>query len=197
MQDERFEKQMQFALEIDKEKNIFRQTHLSGGGRQENDAEHAWHMAFLIYLLKEYSTAPIDVAKTMVMALLHDVVEIDAGDTYAYDEQAIASQTEREQAAAKRIFGLLPADQAELCLSLFNEFEDNQTPEARFAHAIDNLQPVLLNNSNDGADWRAHEVTKSQIEKRQQKTKLGSTKIWEYVLSIIEENVKKGNLKNE
>ena len=197
MQDERFEKQMQFALEIDKEKNIFRQTHLSGGGRQENDAEHAWHMAFLIYLLKEYSTAPIDVAKTMVMALLHDVVEIDAGDTYAYDEQAIASQTEREQAAAKRIFGLLPADQAELCLSLFNEFEDNQTPEARFAHAIDNLQPVLLNNSNDGADWRAHEVTKSQIEKRQQKTKLGSTKIWEYVLSIIDENVKKGNLKNE
>ena len=197
MQDERFEKQMQFALEIDKEKNIFRQTHLSGGGRQENDAEHAWHMAFLIYLLKEYSTAPIDVAKTMVMALLHDVVEIDAGDTYAYDEQAIASQTEREQAAAKRIFGLLPADQAELCLSLFNEFEDNQTPEARFAHAIDNLQPVLLNNSNDGADWRAHKVTKSQIEKRQQKTKLGSTKIWEYVLSIIDENVKKGNLKNE
>ena len=178
MQDERFEKQMQFALEIDKEKNIFRQTHLSGGGRQENDAEHAWHMAFLIYLLKEYSTAPIDVAKTMVMALLHDVVEIDAGDTYAYDEQAIASQTEREQAAAKRIFGLLPADQAELCLSLFNEFEDNQTPEARFAHAIDNLQPVLLNNSNNGADWRAHKVTKSQIEKRQQKTKLGSTKIW-------------------
>lgn len=197
MQDERFEKQMQFALEIDKEKNIFRQTHLSGGGRQENDAEHAWHMAFLIYLLKEYSNAPIDVAKTMVMALLHDVVEIDAGDTYAYDEQAIASQTEREQAAAKRIFGLLPADQAELCLSLFNEFEDNQTPEARFAHAIDNLQPVLLNNSNNGADWRAHEVTKSQIEKRQQKTKLGSTKIWEYVLSIIDENVKKGNLKNE
>ena len=197
MQDERFEKQMQFALEIDKEKNIFRQTHLSGGGRQENDAEHAWHMAFLIYLLKEYSTAPIDVAKTMGMALLHDVVEIDAGDTYAYDEQAIASQTEREQAAAKRIFGLLPADQAELCLSLFNEFEDNQTPEARFAHAIDNLQPVLLNNSNDGADWRAHKVTKSQIEKRQQKTKLGSTKIWEYVLSIIDENVKKGNLKNE
>ena len=197
MQDERFEKQMQFALEIDKEKNIFRQTHLSGGGRQENDAEHAWHMAFLIYLLKEYSNAPIDVAKTMAMALLHDVVEIDAGDTYAYDEQAIASQAEREQAAAKRIFGLLPADQAELCLSLFNEFEDNQTPEARFAHAIDNLQPVLLNNSNDGADWRAHEVSKSQIEKRQQKTKLGSTKIWEYVLSIINENVKKGNLKNE
>lgn len=197
MQDERFEKQMQFALEIDKEKNIFRQTHLSGGGRQENDAEHAWHMAFLIYLLKEYSNAPIDVAKTMVMALLHDVVEIDAGDTYAYDEQALASQAEREQAAAKRIFGLLPADQAELCLSLFNEFEDNQTPEARFAHAIDNLQPVLLNNSNNGADWRAHEVSKSQIEKRQQKTKLGSTKIWEYVLSIIDENVKKGNLKNE
>jgi putative hydrolase of HD superfamily len=197
MQDERFEKQMQFALEIDKEKNIFRQTHLSGGGRQENDAEHAWHMAFLIYLLKEYSNAPIDVAKTMVMALLHDVVEIDAGDTYAYDEQALASQAEREQAAAKRIFGLLPTDQAELCLSLFNEFEDNQTPEARFAHAIDNLQPVLLNNSNNGADWRAHEVTKSQIEKRQQKTKLGSTKIWEYVLSIIDENVKKGNLKNE
>lgn len=197
MQDERFEKQMQFALEIDKEKNIFRQTHLSGGGRQENDAEHAWHMAFLIYLLKEYSNAPIDVAKTMVMALLHDVVEIDAGDTYAYDEQAIASQAEREQAAAKRIFGLLPADQAELCLSLFNEFEDNQTPEARFAHAIDNLQPVLLNNSNNGADWRAHEVTKSQIEKRQQKTKLGSTKIWEYVLSIIDENVKKGNLKDD
>ena len=119
MDQERFEKQLRFILEVDREKNILRQTHLSGGGRQENDAEHAWHMAVMAYLLREYANEPIDLAKTMMMILIHDVVEIDAGDTYAYDEAAAATQREREEAAAERLFGLLPEDQGRELRELF------------------------------------------------------------------------------
>ncbi|MBQ5709367.1 MAG: HD domain-containing protein, partial [Anaerotignum sp.] len=137
MDRKRFEKQMAFILEADKEKNILRQTHLSGGGRQENDAEHAWHMAMMIYLLKEYANEPIDLAKTMMMALIHDIVEIDAGDTYAYDETAMASQAERERMAADRIFGLLPDDQRDELRALFEEFEAGETAEAKFARTMD------------------------------------------------------------
>jgi len=197
MKDERFEKQVQFILEADKEKNIFRQTHLSNHGRQENDAEHAWHMALMIYLLREYANKEIDLAKTMMMALIHDIVEIDAGDTYAYDAEGLVTQKEREEMAARRIFGLLPADQGKELRALFDEFEAYETPEARFAHAMDNFQPLLLNNSNDGGDWKAHGVSKSQVLKRNAKTGTGSAKIGEYVQNIIEENVKKGNLKDE
>ncbi|MBP3629191.1 MAG: HD domain-containing protein, partial [Anaerotignum sp.] len=154
MDKERFEKQVAFILEVDKEKNILRQTHLSGHGRQENDAEHAWHMAMMIYLLKEYANEPIDLAKTMMMALIHDIVEIDAGDTYAYDAAAMETQAERERLAAERIFGLLPDDQKEELKGLFEEFEAGETAEAKFARTMDNMQPLLLNNSNDGGDWR-------------------------------------------
>ena len=180
---DRFEKQIAFILEADKEKNILRQTHLSGHGRRENDAEHAWHMAMMIYLLKEYANEKIDLAKTMMMALIHDIVEIDAGDTYAYDSSALATQREREEKAAQRIFGLLPEDQRHELRSLFEEFEANETAEARFAHAMDNFQPLLLNNSNDGGDWRAHSVTRDQIMGRQSKTALGSREIWDYSLT--------------
>lgn len=194
MKDERFEKQLQFVLEIDKEKNILRQTHLSGQGRRENDAEHAWHMAVMIYLLKEYANEEIDLAKAMMMALIHDLVEIDAGDTYAYDEQGLKTQKEREEKAADRIFGLLPEEQGAELRTLFNEFESLSTPEARFVRAMDNLQPLILNHSNDGGDWKMHHVSRSMVEKRHAATELGSKAISEYAMKLIDENVKKGNL---
>lgn len=197
MNKERFQKQIDFILEADKEKNIFRQTHLSGHGRRENDAEHAWHMAMMIYLLKEYSNEPFDVARAMMMALIHDVVEIDAGDTYAYDEAGLATQREREEAAAERIFGLLPDDQRDELRGLFEEFEAYETPESRFAHVMDNFQPLLLNDSNDGGDWKEHEVCKSQVMKRQSKNQLGSELIWGYVENLINKNVRNGNIRDE
>ena len=197
MDAERFERQVAFILEADKEKNILRQTHLSGHGRRENDAEHAWHMAMMIYLLKEYSNEEIDVAKAMMMALIHDIVEIDAGDTYAYDAQGLESQKDREECAAQRIFGMLPDDQRDELRALFEEFEEARTPEARFARAMDNFQPLLLNNSNGGADWKEHNVNKAQVVGRHYMTHLGSEEIWEYSQAIIDANVSKGNIRSE
>lgn len=196
MAEKRLEDQMKFLLEIDKEKNILRQTHLSGHGRRENDAEHAWHMAIMIYLLREYANEKIDLAKTMMMALIHDIVEIDAGDTYAYDTAALATQQEREAKAAQRIFGLLPEDQREEMLALFQEFEDYETPEARFAHVLDNLQPLMLNDSNNGGDWREHQVKKSQVYKRNARTSTGSETLWAYMEGLIQGNVEKGNIQD-
>lgn len=193
--DERLKQQLEFALEIDKEKNIFRQTHLSGHGRNENDAEHAWHMAIMAYLLKEYANEPVDIAKVMLMCLIHDIVEIDAGDTYAYDEEALKTQKVREDAAKERIFSILPEEQKEELMALFDEFEEFATPESKFAHAMDNLQPLMLNNSNDGGDWRRHEVCAEQVYGRQNKTRLGSEKLYEITKQIIEENIEKGNIK--
>ena len=197
MTDQRLKQQMDFLLEVDKEKNIFRQTHLSGGGRAENDAEHAWHMALMIYLLREYANQDFDPLKAIVMALIHDVVEIDAGDTYAYDDVGLATQQEREAKAARRIFGLLPQDQRDEMLALFREFEDYETPEARFAHVLDNLQPLMLNHANNGGDWRAHQVKKSQIYKRNAKTAAGSQTLWAYMEDMVAENIKKGNIRDE
>ena len=197
MDKQRFEKQLAFILEIDKEKNIFRQTHLSNHGRQENDAEHAWHMAIMIYLLKEYANEQFDIAKAMMMALIHDIVEIDAGDTYAYDTIGLKTQKEREKRAADRIFGILPDDQKKELKSLFEEFEAFKNSEAKFAHEMDNFQPLLLNNSNDGSDWIKHNVDKNQVIQRQKKTKLGSLDIWEYIKKIIDINIKKGNIKDK
>lgn len=197
MDKERFEKQLAFILEADKEKNILRQTHITGYARRENDAEHAWHMAMMIYLLKEYSNEEFDVAKAMMMALIHDIVEIDAGDTYAYDTAALETQKEREERAAERIYGLLPDDQRDELRALFEEFEAGETAEARFAKTMDNFQPLLLNDSNGGADWREHEVTKSQVVGRQRRSIIGSKEIWEYTSELIDKNVKKGNIKDE
>ena len=193
--EERLKCQLDFALEIDKEKNIFRQTHLSGHGRNENDAEHAWHMAIMAYLLKEYANEPVDIAKVMLMCLIHDIVEIDAGDTYAYDEGALKTQKAREDAAKERIFSILPDEQKEEFTALFDEFEGFATPESKFAHAMDNLQPLMLNNSNDGGDWRRHEVCAEQVYGRQNKTRLGSEKLYEITKQIIDENIEKGNIK--
>ena len=191
----RLKSQLAFALEIDKVKNIFRQTHLSSHGRNENDAEHSWHMAVMAYLLREYANEEVDIAKVMLMCLLHDIVEIDAGDTYAYDEEGLKTQKAREDAAKERIFSILPEEQKAEFTALFDEFDAYETAESKFVHAIDNLQPLILNDSNNGGDWQEHDVTVEQVYKRQGKTKLGSVKLFEITDEIIQDNVRKGNLK--
>ncbi len=193
----RLEKQMAFALKIDEEKNILRQTHLSHHGRRENDAEHAWHMSIMAYLLKEYANEEIDLAHTMMMCLIHDIVEIEAGDTYAYDEEGKKTQAAREALAADHLFGLLPEDQKQEMIALFNEFEESKTPEAKFAHAMDNLQPFMLNDANDGGDWREHGVTKTQVYGRQSRTAEGSLALYEYTDKILQKHITKGDIKDE
>lgn len=195
--DERLTKQLRFACEIDKEKNIFRQTHLTGHGRRENDAEHAWHMAVMAYLLKEYSNEPVDIAKVMIMCLIHDIVEIDAGDTYAYDEEAKKTQKEREEKAKERIFSILPEEQKAELTAIFDEFEESKTAEAKFARAMDNLQPLILNDSNGGSDWREHGVSADKVYARQVRTKAGSEKLYEITDEIIKKHIELGNLKSE
>lgn len=194
--DERLQQQLDFALEIDKEKNIFRQTHLSGHGRNENDAEHAWHMAIMAYIFREYSNEEIDISKVILMCLIHDIVEIDAGDTYAYDEDRLKTQQAREDAAKERIFSLLPEDQKNELMALFDEFEAYETAESKFAHAMDNLQPLMLNNSNGGSDWKEHGVTAAQVYGRQGKTVSGSKKLFEVIDGIIKDNISKGSIKS-
>lgn len=189
---ERLEKQIKFIKEIDKEKTIKRQTLLTNGMQKEDDAQHAWHMAIMTLLLSEYANEEIDILKTISMLLIHDIVEIDAGDTYAYDQEGIKTQRERETKAADRIFGLLPEDQKEKFRMLWEEFENNETPEAHFAHTMDNFQPVMLNDATNGKMWKENGVHLSQILKRNEKTKLGSKILWEYSYkNFIEPNIKK------
>lgn len=192
---ERLEQQFRFILEIDKEKFIGRQTYLSDGQRKENDAEHAWHMALMVVLLSEYANEEIDVLKTMTMLLLHDIVEIDAGDTYAYDEAGKANQEQREREAADRIFALLPEDQGKKLRGLWEEFEAQETPEAKFARTMDNLQPMMLNAATDGKAWTEHDVHLSQIMKRNQRTHLGSEALWAYAQErFLKPNVERGRI---
>lgn len=195
--EDRLRRQIDFILEIDKEKNITRQTHLTGHGRNENDAEHAWHMAIMAYLLKEYSNENVDIAKVMIMCLIHDIVEIDAGDTYAYDAEGLKTQKAREDAAKERIYHLLPEDQAEEMIALFDEFEASETAESKFAHAMDNFQPLLLNNSNGGADWKEHGVCASKVYGRQAKTRPGSEVLYEATDEILQDNIRKGIFRPE
>ena len=193
--DSRIEKQLAFALEIDKVKNVLRQTHLSGHGRRENDSEHSWHMALMAYLLREYANEQVDISKVMLMCLIHDIVEIDAGDTYAYDTENLKTQKQREDQAKQRIFSMLPEEQKTEFIALFDEFEAYETPESKFAHAMDNLQPLILNNSNNGSDWREHGVCAEQVYARQSKTKLGSEKLYEVIDAILKDNIDNGNIK--
>ena len=194
----RLDKQFDFIREIDKEKFIGRQTYLSDACRKENDAEHAWHMAIMTLLLSEYANEKIDVLKTVTMLLIHDLVEIDAGDTYAYDEEAKKSKEVRELAAADRIYGLLPEDQQKKLRALWEEFEANETPEARFAHSMDNIQPIMLNHATDGKAWVEHDVRVSQVLKRNQITPLGSEELWEYAKeNFIRPSLDKGRLKKD
>lgn len=193
--DERLKKQLKFILEIDKEKNIFRQTHLSGHGRNENDAEHAWHMAIMAYLLKEYSNEKVDIGRVMIMCLIHDVVEIDAGDTYAFDAEGMKTRKAREDAAKERIYSLLPDDQKEELQKIFDEYEECETAEAKFVRAMDNLQPLLLNNSNHGSDWKEHQVTAEQVYGRHIKTREGSQVLFELTDALLKEHIENGNIR--
>lgn len=191
----RLEKQIAFLTEVDKEKNIFRQTYLADGKRKENDAEHSWHLALSAVLLKEHMKAEADLTKVMVMVLIHDLVEIDAGDTYAYDEVGAATKREREVKAADRIFGLLPEDQETYFRSLWEEFEAYETAEAKFAHLLDNFQPLLLNDASDGRSWAEHGVHKSQVCRRNERIPETSEIVWEKMLEIMDKHIEKGNLK--
>ena len=195
MMDNRLKKQFEFCLEADKEKYIERQTYLSDGVRKENDAEHAWHMAVMTLILGEYANEKIDLLKTISMILIHDIVEIDAGDTYAYDEEKKKSQKSRELAAADRIFAMLPEDQQQKFRQLWEEFEAAETPEAKFARAMDNVQPIMLNNTTNGKSWEERSIRLSQILKRNQITPEGSGKLWDYMQeNFIKPNVDNGKI---
>ena len=159
----RLEQQMNFIIEIDKLKEIVRQTYISSAERKETDAEHAWHFAIMAVLLAEYANEPVDVMKVVKMALIHDLVEIDAGDTYLYDEEGAKTKADRENKAADRLFHMLPEDQGEEFDSIWREFEERKTPEARFAAALDRLQPVMLNDATNGKAWEEHGITEEQV----------------------------------
>lgn len=189
-----FEKQISFIMELDKIKKITRQTYLSDGSRKENDAEHSWHLALMAVLLKEYANEEVDLAKVIPMVLLHDLVEIDAGDTYAYDQAGLATQRARETKAADRIFGMLPEDQGAKFRNLWEEFEAYETAEAKFAHVLDNCQPLLLNDASGGKSWKEHTVHKSQIYKRNEHTAEGSREIWEYMQQLIDKHIQLGHV---
>lgn len=195
--DERLKKQLDFLLEIDKSKEVIRQTYLSDGSRKENDAEHSWHLAIMAILLSEYANEDIDVLKTVSMVLIHDLVEIDAGDTYAYDVEGNKTKKEREIRAADRIFKILPKDQADKLRALWEEFERGDTPESIFAAALDKTQPVILTDNQGGKSWMEHGVKKSQISKRTEYVKEGSKELGEYINEAIKRNVEKGLLKDE
>lgn len=195
MDKERLNKQFQFCLEADKEKFIKRQTYLSDGIHKENDAEHAWHMALMTLVLSEYVNEEIDLLKTISMILIHDIVEIDAGDTYAYDDNAKKSQREREEKAADRIFDMLPEDQKAKFRALWEEFEAAETKEAKFARTMDNVQPLMLNNATGGKSWEERGVRISQILKRNEITPKGSKELWDYAYdNMIRPNVDKGKI---
>lgn len=193
----RLEQQIAFLMEIDKVKRIFRQNYLSDGTRHENDAEHSWHIAIMAVLLQEYAEDKVDIFKVMTMVLIHDLVEIDAGDTYAYDEDGAKTKKERELAAADRIFEMLPEDQGIYFRMLWDEFEEYESADARYAHMLDNFQPFLLNDASQGISWAEHGVRKEQIYKRNEKTGTTSPVIWEHMQKVIEEHIQRGNIKKE
>ena len=178
-------------------KNIVRQTYLADGKRKENDAEHSWHLALMAVLLKEYAREEIDLSRVIPMVLIHDLVEIDAGDTYAYDEEGASTKADREEKAANRIFGLLPKDQGTYFMELWREFEAYESSDAKFARMLDNSQPLFLNDASQGKSWREHGVKKSQIYKRNAKTKEGSQEIWEYMQELVEKHVQLGNVTDD
>lgn len=192
---ERFTKQIRFLVEMDKMKNIYRQTRVLHEDRAENDAEHAWHLAMLALVLSEYANEPLDLKKVLATVLIHDIVEIDAGDTYAYDEAGNETKAEREQKAADRLFGMLPEDQAAEMRQLWDEFEANETPEAKFANALDRVQPLMLNYCKHGESWKAHGTKREQVEKRNQIVREGSEVLSDFVYELIRRAAEEGLLK--
>lgn len=196
--DDRLKKQMEFILKADEEKFIERKTLVSSGERFENDAEHAWHMALMCVLLSEYANEPIDVLKTVKMILIHDIVEIESGDTYAYDEAGKATQHERELPAADKLFNMLPEDQTQEYFDLWLEFENQKTAEAKFARSMDNIQPNMLNHATNGEMWKRNQIKLSQVLKRNEPTKYGSEILWDFQYNqLIKPNVDKGCIIND
>ncbi|MDD6279907.1 MAG: HD domain-containing protein [Oscillospiraceae bacterium] len=192
---ERLQKQIEFVIEIDKLKNIYRQTYVLGEERKENDSEHSWHIALMAFLLAEYSEKTIDVLKTMKMLLIHDIVEIDAGDTYCYDAEGYKTKAEREEKAAQRIFGLLPENQCSELYALWREFEDGSSDEAKFAAVLDRIQPLILNYTKNGISWKEHDVCKEQVAGRYSQTAEASEKLTQLAMNIINDAHEKGWLK--
>lgn len=195
MSSERLRRQVSFILEVDKLKEIFRQTLNTQSRRAENDAEHSWHLCLAVIVLAEHANVPhLDVLRVLKMLILHDLVEIDAGDTFAYDAARMTGQHDREAIAADRIFGLLPPDQAAEFRALWDEFETRATPEARFAAAVDRFQPMLLNCHTEGAAWRRHGVTQDRVLARNAHVAEGAHAVWEYVVAMVREAVNAGHL---
>ncbi|MGJ1385497.1 HD domain-containing protein [Sphingobacterium spiritivorum] len=190
-------KQIDFIKEIDKIKYIQRRTKLFNSDRNENDAEHSWHLALMAIVLAEHSNEKIDLLKVLKMVLIHDIVEIDAGDTFIYDMQKNHSNTDEERLAANRIFGLLPLEQGEELIAVWEEFEAGETPEAKFARAMDRLEPLLQNSSNNGGTWNEPAVNYTKVYTKKSIIKEGAEKIWEYAETLINEGVKNGILKKE
>jgi putative hydrolase of HD superfamily len=190
----RLEQQLAFLVELDKAKSIFRRSYVTDGSRHENDAEHMWHLALFVLVLSEHAIEPIDVTKVLKMVLVHDVVEIDAGDVFVYDEAARAGKAVAEEAAADRLYGLLPPDQGAELRALWEEFEAKATPEARFAAAVDRLQPLLLNVATEGRAWHEHGITADRVFGLNAQIGKGSPVLWEHVQAILYGAVADGHL---
>lgn len=194
MQTDHLLKQIAFIKEIDKIKYIQRRTKLFNSDRHENDAEHSWHLALMTLVLAEHADKPIDVLKVLKMVLIHDLVEIDAGDVFIYDTTKNHTNTEEELLAAQRIFGLLPAEQAEEFMAIWKEFEEEMTDEARFAKSMDRFEPLLQNTSNDGGTWKEFNVPYQKVYDKKKAIKNGSSTIWNYAEHLLNESVDKGIL---
>lgn len=194
MESERLERQVRFIVEIDKLKQVIRRTYLTDEDRNENSAEHSWHVALMALLLAEYADEEIDVCRVITMLLIHDIVEIDAGDTYCYGDVSNDDKIRREREAADRIFPLLPDDQAKELRELWEEFEARTSPEARFAAALDRVLPVIHNYRTEGKSWQEHGVTSKQVIARNAHVREASETLWKFTLSVIEESVGRGFL---
>ncbi|MFW8651397.1 HD domain-containing protein [Vibrio diabolicus] len=194
---ERLEKQLALVIELDKLKSILRRTRVkSAEGRLENSGEHSWHVALMAILMEEHANAPVDICRVMKMLLIHDVVEIDAGDTFVYDTAASQEQAEKEIRAAERLFGMLPSDQEQELLALWHEFEAAQTDDAKYAKALDRLIPMLLNYHNNGQSWKVHGVSREQALTINKRIEFGSVTLWDKAKELIEEATEKGWLKS-
>ncbi len=194
MSSKRLKQQIKFFLEIDKLKKITRQNYLADGTRKENDAEHSWHLALMSIILQEYArdSESLDLLKVIKMILIHDLVEIDAGDTYCYDDEAATYQASREKQAASRLFKMLPPDQEREFWQLWNEFENRQTPEACYAAALDRLQPLTLNYTTHGKSWQEHDIKLEQVLTRNSSMANGAPALWDFAHQLIEDAVRKG-----
>jgi putative hydrolase of HD superfamily len=197
IQESRLEQQLDFILEIDRLKTVLRETLLTDSSRKENSAEHSWQLAVMVIVFSEYADDEIDLKRVLKMVVIHDLVEIDAGDTYAYNHEAQEDKEEREREAAERIFGLLPSDQAQEFRTLWEEFESRETSEAMFAKAIDRLQPLILNYHTGGESWKDHDVRLDDVLDRNEIIQDGSERLWAYTEQLIEAAVERGMLKTD